>query len=145
MAEGGDSEVKTDKGSVSDGEVLVEKAKKYYSQHQFEEAISEYKKALEADPDNQETYGLIGYSYYRDQQIPKTIDAFQMSLKLNPKEAMSYYNLALAYWANDQRNESVSQLKSLFLLDPKYEDLVGKDDQFKDILKSPYFKNTTEE
>jgi len=135
----------TDTTTPSNAVVCVENAKKFYKKDRFEEAIKEYKKAIRLDPNNAQTYGLLGYSYYRDQQLPQAIRAFQSSLKINPKELMSYYNLSLAYWANYQRGESIDQLKTLFSMDPKYKKLIKQDSQFNEILKSPYFKMAFED
>lgn len=131
----------TDTSSTLNAVAYIQNAKKLYKQDRFEDAVKEYKKAIKVDPNNAQTYGLLGYSYYRDQQLPQAIRAFQESLKINPKELMSYYNLSLAYWANYQRNESIAQLKTLFSLDSEYKKSIEKDVQFKEILKSAYYKN----
>ncbi|HVM32588.1 MAG TPA: tetratricopeptide repeat protein [bacterium] len=130
-------------GSVNDSQdaiSLIESAKSDYRNHDYEKAIGEYQKAIQADPQNSEAYGLMGYSYYRDKKIIQAIDALQTSLKINPNELMSYYNLAIVYWANGEKSNSIEQLKILFEHNPKYEKLIKQDNQFNTILKSPEYQ-----
>jgi tetratricopeptide (TPR) repeat protein len=118
---------------------LIKSAKEHYHQHQLDLAISDYLKAIQADPYKDDAYGLLGYAYYRNNQLPQAQDALQLSIRINPKNSMSFYNLTLVLWAEDQKSSAIDQLKYLFSIDNKYISLVSEDTQFHEIIHDPKY------
>ena len=118
---------------------LIKSAKDHFRQHQLDLAISDYLKAIQTDPYNDDAYGLLGYAYYRNKQFSQAQDALQLSIRLNPNNFMSYYNLALVLWAKGQKNNTFDQLKYLFTNDRKYISLVSDDTQFHEIIHDPEY------
>jgi tetratricopeptide (TPR) repeat protein len=115
--------------------------KKFYLKHQYVNAIEEYQKATNADPNNDEAYGLMGYSYFKANKIDESLIAFKKSLSINPKNIMSHYNLALVYWANSQKPEAIEEIHRIYMLNPTYEKTIKEDYQFKKILESQDYIN----
>ncbi len=114
--------------------------KKLYLKHQYINAISEYKKALDDKKQDAETYGLIGYSYYRNGQLDDAKIALQQSLYINPNLIMSHYNLAIVYWAQSQNTKAIEEIRQIYLLDPTYKKQIYDDTQFKNIINTPEYK-----
>lgn len=113
--------------------------KKFAFKKQFDQAILEYKKAIDENPNNFRAFELMGYAYYRKGDYSNAIKALEKTEALNMDYPMGYYNLALAYWANDQKDKAIIQLKKLFGIDEKYIEIINKDPQFNDFKSSKDF------
>ncbi len=118
----------------------ISEGKKFYLKHQYLNAVSEYRRALVGNPQDAETYGLMGYSYYRNGQLDAAVNTLQQSLQINPKTITSHYNLALVYWAQSQKNKSIEEINQIYLLDPTYKKQIYDDTQFKTIIHSPEYQ-----
>ncbi|CDG84078.1 type IV pilus biogenesis/stability protein PilW [Janthinobacterium agaricidamnosum] len=107
-------------------EIRRELAIGYYQQGQLEVALDEIKKALQADPDSAESYGVRALIYSDMNQLPLAQDNYQRALKLAPnnadlnnnygaflchhgreKEALPYFDLALKNPATDASKGNV--------------------------------------
>jgi tetratricopeptide (TPR) repeat protein len=124
----------------------IEKGRKCYFNHQFSEAITDYQKAIDLDPENVLAYELMGYSYLRSGRAIDAISTLKKSLEISPDYIMSHYNLALAYWSNHDLDNAVKEITQVYLLDRNrglvedYKNDVYEDPQFKEILNTPEYK-----
>lgn len=115
---------------------FIKKGKQLFLNHQFSDAIQEYKKAIEIDPANSLAYGYMGYSAFRMGNIQKAIHDLEESVEFDHSNKMSYFNLALAYWVNDQKDRAISALRPVYYMNIK---MIHDDPQFKEIITSPEF------
>ena len=86
----------------------------------YDEAISDYTKALEIDPTLAEAYGNRGTTYGRKGQYDKAISDFTKALEINPKDALAYYNRGLAYYNKGQYGEAISDGTEALKINPRY-------------------------
>lgn len=77
-----------------------------YRQGEFEAAIAEYKKILEAGYESWAVYYNLGNAYYRIGEIGRAILNYERARRLNPKNDDVQFNLELAQFATvDQIQE----------------------------------------
>lgn len=70
----------------------------YKATHQFTEAETYYRKALQVDPKNQVVRGDLAACLYYTGDVDDAIALLQQSLKSNPKDANSLFNLGVMKW-----------------------------------------------
>jgi tetratricopeptide (TPR) repeat protein len=73
-----------------------------YEQGQIQEAIAEFKKALELDPSNFNVHNSLGVCYGLQGDYPKAIKEFESALSLETEEYMALYNLGLVHVLTEQ-------------------------------------------
>ena len=82
-----------------------------------ENAIANYKKAVEVRPSAKAYHGLASaYGYAKQHQ--KAIETSLKSLEINPNYALSYFNLGVSYWSlkkYDKAEKSIQKAKELFI------------------------------
>ncbi len=86
---------------------------------QYDEAITEFAKALEANPRDAEAYNSQGSTYTLKGQYDQALADFNKALELNPKYAKAYYNRALAYYYKGRYDEAIADLTKATELQPK--------------------------
>ena len=60
---------------------------------QYDEAVEQFKKALEIDPESANAYRGLGRAYFKSGDKQKASEAFHEALRLNPDSAETYYDL----------------------------------------------------
>lgn len=78
---------KTDKvleRALSDADSHFMKGYKLYDQQKYEEAVSEYKQAIEKNPDQWGYYFNLGLAYKKMKNLDAAIEAFKTAVELNP-------------------------------------------------------------
>ncbi len=121
----------------------LKKGKEYYHAQDYRNAIQEYMAATSCDDKNYEAWGLMGYSYLRQKGAAYAYEAsqaLQTSVRIKPDYLMGHYNLAIAYWAWNQPILAVREVAKVVQLDPKYQEVINKDPQFIQILKSDVYQ-----
>jgi tetratricopeptide (TPR) repeat protein len=118
----------------------IKAGKTYYLNHQYPLAVFEYQKAIDENAQNDEAYGLIGYSHYKNKQIDESILNLRKSIGINSKNIMSHYNLAIVYWAKSKKKETVEEIRQVYLLNPDYKKNIYDDTQFKAIIATSEYK-----
>ena len=61
--------------------------------HEPEQAVTEYKAAIDGQPKNPDLYEALGNEYQRLSRTPDAIEAYQSELKLNPRSAIALFEL----------------------------------------------------
>lgn len=95
-------------------------AKDLYRQGKYEEAIREWEKVLEIDPEDSKTMNKIGMAYLESEQFDKAAQFYAVFCKICPHDLNLRYNLALTYFKQDRLQEcgeeldKVQQANSLF-------------------------------
>jgi tetratricopeptide (TPR) repeat protein len=87
-----------------------ERGLSYYKQGQYERAITEFEKIVEANPDYEDGYRILGDCYLKTRKFDQAITAFQKALQLNNRNYVSYYGLGLAYFNLGRFREAVTTL-----------------------------------
>jgi tetratricopeptide (TPR) repeat protein len=63
----------------------------------FEEVIKAYKKAIEINPDNYETYNNMGGAYAGLDKFEEAIEAYEKAIEIEPNNYDAYYTMGLSY------------------------------------------------
>ncbi len=65
-----------------------------FGEGKHEEAIAEYRKALEVDPDDGEIHMAISMSYQQMGNLDQALEAARKAVELEPREPLMYTNLS---------------------------------------------------
>jgi len=74
----------------------------YGKKGQYDEAISDFTKAIEIDPRSAEAYAKRGWAYSAKNQFDKAISDLNKALEINPKFAGAYAIRGLAYFSKNE-------------------------------------------
>ncbi|MGA7276096.1 MAG: tetratricopeptide repeat protein [Candidatus Udaeobacter sp.] len=80
----------------------------YYGYRQYEQALAEFGRALQLQPNNAQALEYSGYVYRRQGQWPRALDTLKKSLEQDPRNASVAGNLSQTYcilrmWQNAER------------------------------------------
>ena len=76
---------------------LKNKAETLMSENKLDEALSQYAKAIEIDPEYAEGYCNMGLIYLNTGEFEKAEKQLQMSIQKDPDMTGSYFNLGMLY------------------------------------------------
>ena len=86
----------------------------------FDEAIAEFERAVEIDPDFGEAYNNLGSAYLKRKSYPEAIDAFTRGIEKNVGYADLHNNLGYAYFCANKYPEAIHQIKTALEKNPKF-------------------------
>jgi tetratricopeptide (TPR) repeat protein len=91
------------------------KAKEHYDngvqfamKGQFQEAIAEYRKSIEYNPDSAAAHSNLGFALFDSGEIEEAIVEQTRAIEIKPKYSNAYYGLAMAYEKNGNKTEAVN-------------------------------------
>lgn len=113
---------------------LLEEGKTYYNNGEYDKAIEIFKKAVEINPNDDDSWRLLGNSYNRNGQIEEAIKYYLKAAELNPDDSRNWFNLGISYSNNEQYKEAINS----FL---KVVELYPNDDESWKWLGNSYIKN----
>ena len=61
------------------------------------EAVSRYKQAIQANPNNAEAHNNLGIAYGELRRYTEAIAAYKQAIRIKPDYARAHYNLGVAY------------------------------------------------
>lgn len=79
------------------GQEHFQNGTKAYSLHQYDRAIEEFQKSIEANPANPAVYSNLGYVYYDKGMMGRSFEFQKKAIEIDPNYANAYYGLALVY------------------------------------------------
>ncbi len=91
----------------------------YSEQKDFNRSIELYRKALETDPNNWQTYFNLGIALSEAKRDKEAIDAFRQVAQINPGHAPSHNVLARLYMEKGKWSSALIHLKTLIELEPQ--------------------------
>mgnify|MGYP005838295997 CR=1 FL=1 len=94
------------KSPVADADALYNKGK-------YKEAIEEYKKVLDKNPEMVQVYERIGISYYKIKDFDNAIKSFQELLKKVPDSKKALFNLSAIYIEKNDLEEAQRYFKMI--------------------------------
>lgn len=80
-----------------------------YNQGKYTEAIVEFKKALELEPDHYDAHYHLGIVYYAKGMIDESLTELKKAIDINPDEPKAHYNIAFAYVAKVNVAEALAE------------------------------------
>ncbi|MCP4752036.1 MAG: tetratricopeptide repeat protein [Proteobacteria bacterium] len=102
-----------------------------FENHQPKAAVTEYRKAIALDPNQERIHYNLGLAYYSLVLYNQAIDSYWKAIERNPDFAEAWYNLSLAF-------EKIRETEKAFMAYEKYQTL----NQLKD--KEPELPETPE-
>ena len=78
---------------------------------QFQEAIAEYRKSIEYNPDSAEAHSNLGFAYFDSGDIEQAIVEQTRAIEIKSDYSNAYYGLAMAYEKNGDKTEAINNWK----------------------------------
>jgi tetratricopeptide (TPR) repeat protein len=88
----------------------------YAIKSKMKEAIEEYKKALEYDPQDKDIHYNLGYLLAKNNRYKEAIEEYKKAIKGSPEDKEVYYNLAVIYTTIIKDEQIASQYYQKFLM-----------------------------
>ena len=93
----------------------------YYERRgKFDQAIDEFNKALELDPNSGLTLNQIGYSYAGKKNFDKAIDYFKRYASVSPGDANPYDSMGEIYMKMGRLDEAIAKYKEAVNVKPDF-------------------------
>ena len=102
-------------GQASD---IVKKADALYARKLYEDAIAEYRKALNINPKDPVIQNKLGIAYHQSQNLGAARKAYEQAIKLNPKYAEAWNNLGTVYYSQKSYKKAIMQYKKAIEIRP---------------------------
>lgn len=84
------------------------------------EAISNFRAALDVQPNNVLAQTDLAVALYQDGQVNEAFDYFRKALALRPSDALNHYNFGVALLYSGQVNEAADQFQKAVELQPDF-------------------------
>lgn len=84
------------------------------------EAIAEFKKAIEIDPDLVEAYNNLGFALLKQHSYPEAVDAFLNGITKDINYADLHYNLGYTYFHIDKYGEAIREFDKATEINKNY-------------------------
>ncbi len=92
----------------------------YRSDGKYEEALQEFNKALELDPNYGEIHNELGYLFADLRNFEKSIEHFKKYAALNPGDANPFDSLAETYFLMGRFDEAITKYKEALEIKPDW-------------------------
>jgi len=86
----------------------------------YDQAISDFNRALELNPKDVKAYYNRGLAYYQKGEYDQAISDFNKALEINPIDAKAYYIRGLAYYQKGEYDQAISDYTKALELNPRY-------------------------
>ena len=112
----------------------VQQGTAYREQGKFDEAIAEYTKAIELDPDLAVAYNNRGCAYSWNKDYENAMADLSRAIELDPMQASAYLNRGSLYIGQDEEDKAIADLEMVIALaqDPS---MIQRAEQLLDMLK----------
>jgi len=92
----------------------------YYEQGKYDEAIAEFQRAIELDPDSSESHRNLGAAYLEQGKLDEAVASYEKAIELDPGFGEAYGDLAAAYIDLGKLAEAVAAGDKAIALAPEY-------------------------
>lgn len=99
-------------------ELLLERAQVLLEQNRYRDAEPYILQALEKDPDNDYTLGLLGRCYINSNRYDEGIEVIQKAIAIDPNEGFYFYLLGFAFYQKSSTTEAKANLQQAIRLSP---------------------------
>jgi tetratricopeptide (TPR) repeat protein len=84
-----------------------------------DEAIAEYKKAIELDPKNAPAHNNLGNALRQKGRLDEAIAEYHKAIRLDPKFALAHDNVGIALTDKGRVDDAIAEFQKAIELDPK--------------------------
>ncbi|MHB1654013.1 MAG: tetratricopeptide repeat protein [Desulfitobacteriaceae bacterium] len=89
-----------------------------FQKGQYNDALAEYKKAIDLDDKNYRAYYDLGLAYRQVEKYDLAISSLQKALEIAPKSFEAHYDLGLAYQHNGKFEQALQEFQLAYKLNP---------------------------
>ena len=89
-------------------------------QHKLDEAISEYRQAIQLDPKSALPHNNLGNVLSNQGKAEEAISEYRQAIQLDPKDALPHNGLGNVLSDQGKAEEAISEYRQAIQLDPKY-------------------------
>jgi tetratricopeptide (TPR) repeat protein len=93
-----------------------------YNKRNYDQAIADYNKALEINPESADAYNNRGAAYDKKGNYDQAIADCNKALQINPESAEAYNNRGIAYDGKGNFNQAIADYNKALEINPKYAD-----------------------
>jgi tetratricopeptide (TPR) repeat protein len=90
----------------------------YLDRQRYDEAIAEFNKAIEIDPDFADAYYNRGIANSKKGNLNQAISDYTKAIQINPNDSDSYYNRGLVYHKKNDFNQAISDYTKAIQISP---------------------------
>ncbi len=90
----------------------------YYRSEQYEEAIGEFKKAIEINPQYAIARRNLARAYTKTARYDEAIDELKKAIKVNPNYVLAYNSLGIAYRKKGMYDDALAAYKRALEINP---------------------------
>ena len=94
----------------------------YARLNRLDEAITQYLRAIELNPNNKKAYNNLGSAYYSMGKIREAIESYEKLVSIDPHFAEAYYNLGIIYFNTGKTREAIASYKKAIQVNPRSAD-----------------------
>ena len=102
-----------------DGLVYIIRGQANLELGQYDQAISEFTKALKIDPRNALAYSSRGLAYELKGQYDQAISDYTKAIEIDPRDALTYRGRGDAYGEKGQYDQAISDYNKAIEIDPR--------------------------
>ena len=106
----------------SSAEAYYKSATTHHDLGEFDQAISEYRKAIALNPNSPIIHNRLGVAYSELKQYDAALDAYQKALELSPLTAEPHYNMGLVYLKKGAISRAAEAFKRAVAIDAEWGD-----------------------
>jgi protein O-mannosyl-transferase len=92
----------------------------YIKEKRYDEAIDDFNKAIELNPEYAEAYNNRGNVFVNKKRNDEALNDFNMAIKLNAKNASAYYNRGIILAGKNRNGEAIKDFTKAIELKPDY-------------------------
>jgi len=96
----------------------IEKAQIAFKEQRYQDAVEEFRKAIEFDKGSANAYYGLGLAYLKTGDRMKAIEAFREAIRLRPEWAEAHNQLGLTYYEAGEYNAAASAFEEAIRLKP---------------------------
>ncbi len=87
-------------------------------QGKLAEAVAEFQRAVELDPNYVLAQRNLGYAYDRQGQVDQAVAAYRKAIELEPKDSITRNNLGVLYDKKGMYGEAIGEFEKALQMDP---------------------------
>lgn len=89
-----------------------------FNNQQYDEAIVNFQKALELNPNLLHAYNYLGNAFQEKKQFDKSITYYQQAIQINPTDPTAYINLGIVFQNTKQHEKAIKYFEAALQLNP---------------------------
>lgn len=102
-----------------DVEALFEQAETFLSQNRVDDATNQYKKIIEADPNNARAHQALGGIYIQGRYFDQAIEEYEKVIEVDQKNKAILDSLANLYIRKGEIDKAIEKYERIMVLDPE--------------------------